>query len=82
MFVKCGLTTVICNRGHDYHHIVDRWFQRKRSNMDLLLFGMLYLGGAALLVFILLFGETPLFQGTPVSAAHWFLTDGLWTGCG
>lgn len=44
--------------------------------MDLISFGAWYLGATAGLLFILLFGESPFFQGTPVEKLHWLVTSG------
>jgi hypothetical protein len=46
--------------------------------MDLLLFVWIYLGGTALFVTILLFGENPMFRRTPIHWAHYFLTVYIW----
>ncbi|KAK9835458.1 hypothetical protein WJX74_000497 [Apatococcus lobatus] len=48
--------------------------------MNLVEFGFVYVGLLGLFIFILLFGETPLFQGTPVSFVHWLITSGIWEG--
>ncbi|KAF6257181.1 DHHC palmitoyltransferase-domain-containing protein [Scenedesmus sp. NREL 46B-D3] len=44
--------------------------------MDLANFVYLYLGLTALLLFVLLFGDYPAFQGTPVSYSKWLFTEG------
>ena len=44
--------------------------------MDILSFVLFYFGNTAALVFVLLFGEAPAFQRTPVAKAHWLLTRG------
>jgi hypothetical protein len=46
-----------------------------QSTMDFVNFVYLYLGLTALLVFVLLFGDSPVFQRTPVSYAKWLLTE-------
>ncbi|KAI8474146.1 MAG: zf-DHHC-domain-containing protein [Monoraphidium minutum] len=44
--------------------------------MEFLTFLLAYFGGTACLVFVLLFGEAPMFARTPVATAHWMLTRG------
>jgi hypothetical protein len=44
--------------------------------MELATFIPLYFGTGALVIGVLLFGEAPLFERTPISAAHWALTRG------
>lgn len=48
--------------------------------MDFVTFVGIYLGGAALLLLILLFGESPMFFNTPLPKVHWLLTSGLIEG--
>jgi hypothetical protein len=46
-----------------------------QSTMDFVNFVYLYFGLTALLVFVLLFGDSPVFQRTPVSYAKWLVTE-------
>jgi palmitoyltransferase len=48
--------------------------------MDLISFIYLYFGVTVLFIFVLLFGENLIFQGTPVAWLHWLLTQGIWDG--
>lgn len=48
--------------------------------MNLVEFGFVYVGLLCVFIFVLLFGETPLFQATPVSFVHWLITSGIWEG--
>ncbi|KAG2501050.1 hypothetical protein HYH03_000869 [Edaphochlamys debaryana] len=48
--------------------------------MDLFLFAIGYAMLTGFFIFILLFGESPVFRGTPIASAHWFLTQGLCNG--
>lgn len=43
--------------------------------MDFVHFVFTYFGLTAFLVFVLLFGESPAFAGTPVSFCRWLLTE-------
>lgn len=49
-------------------------------DMNLVEFGFVYVGLLGVFLFVLLFGETPLFQATPVSFVHWLITSGVWEG--
>lgn len=44
--------------------------------MDLILFLLTYVVLCAALVFLLLFGESSIFIGTPVASLHWILFYG------
>jgi hypothetical protein len=48
--------------------------------MDFITFTAVYLAFTAVLVFVMLFGESPIFIGTPVAKAHWLFTQGICTG--
>ena len=48
--------------------------------MDVVTLFFLYIGFIASYVFILLFGELDMFQGTPVSFAYWLMTEGICEG--
>ena len=48
--------------------------------MDLVVFIVGYLSVTAFMLFILLFGESPMFIGTPVPRVHWFFTQGVCEG--
>ena len=48
--------------------------------MDLITFTAVYLGVTAALVFVMLFGEMPVFTDTPVARLHWALTQGICEG--
>ena len=39
-----------------------------------------YLAVFALVLFLLLFGESEMFEGTPVAAVHWCVSDGVCSG--
>ena len=41
----------------------------------------LWLALFGVVLFVLLFGESEMFQGTPVEQLHWLITDGLCVGC-
>ena len=48
--------------------------------MELLTFTLLYIGGVLTFVFLLLFGEASVFEGTPVGWCHWLITSGIFSG--
>lgn len=48
--------------------------------MELLTFAAAYIAFVLALIFVLLWGEQPAFEGTPISWAHWFLTGGACQG--
>jgi hypothetical protein len=48
--------------------------------MDLVTLACVYLGVASCFIGVLLFGELPMFRGTPLAAAHRLLTQGVWEG--
>ncbi len=48
--------------------------------MDLFIFSIGYLAATAFFIFLLLFGESPVFKDTPVAALHWFVTTGICNG--
>ena len=48
--------------------------------MTILPFIFLYLVCTVVFIFVLLFGENVIFQGTPVSWLHWLITQGSWEG--
>jgi hypothetical protein len=48
--------------------------------MEFITFTALYLGLTAALVFIMLFGESPLFTDTPIASLHWLITQGVCSG--
>ncbi|GLC57570.1 hypothetical protein PLESTB_001241500 [Pleodorina starrii] len=48
--------------------------------MDLFVFAIGYFSATAFFIFILLFGESPVFRRTPVAALHWFVTVGICNG--
>ena len=41
----------------------------------------LWLALFGVVLFVMLFGESEMFQGTPVEQLHWLITDGLCVGC-
>lgn len=43
-------------------------------------FVLVYLACTVLVVFVLLFGENLVFEGTPVAWLHWLITQGVWDG--
>ncbi|GLI64167.1 hypothetical protein VaNZ11_007354 [Volvox africanus] len=45
--------------------------------MDIFFFTIAYLSATAFFIFILLFGESPVFNGTPVAWLHWLVTTGI-----
>ncbi|GIL72191.1 hypothetical protein Vretimale_331 [Volvox reticuliferus] len=45
--------------------------------MDIFVFTIAYLSATAFFIFILLFGESPVFNGTPVAWLHWLVTIGI-----
>ncbi|GIL45486.1 hypothetical protein Vafri_2721 [Volvox africanus] len=45
--------------------------------MDIFVFTIAYLSATAFFIFILLFGESPVFNGTPVAWLHWLVTTGI-----
>ncbi|EFJ49363.1 hypothetical protein VOLCADRAFT_89714 [Volvox carteri f. nagariensis] len=48
--------------------------------MDLFTLTLIYLSATAFSIFILLFGESPIFKRTPIATLHWSLTTGLCDG--
>lgn len=48
--------------------------------MEFMTVAIAYLALTAVLIGVLLFGESPLFRGTPVSWCHWAITEGVWVG--
>lgn len=48
--------------------------------MDLFSFLLIYVGAVGAVIFILLFGESPAFSGTPVEGLHWIFFTGIPAG--
>lgn len=45
-------------------------------SMDFVTFVLIYFGATACLIGLLLFGEAPMFAGTPIAKLHWLVTRG------
>ena len=67
---------------HEYPWASDRRQRQQHAvrKMEFLTFTIFYLGITAALVFIMLFGESPLFTDTPIASLHWLITQGVCSG--